>query len=81
MEDDAKMLLIDKKHFDHFVDRKTLLSEQVNSLLENHKDKQIREWLDTQDVCLILVVTKKTIIYLRTSCKILLTRLIQLVTT
>ncbi len=49
--------------FEHF-------TRSVDALCERHGDKELKKWLDNQDVCQILNISKRTLQTLRDSGKL-----------
>lgn len=55
-------ITIKKITFDALVERIDRLAEQVK---KNKQDQEIEKWLDSQDVCLILSISPRTLQYYR----------------
>jgi hypothetical protein len=51
---------IEARTFEAIMNRFEVLEKKMNSLHSNH-DKGLKKWLDNQDVCLILNISKRTL--------------------
>ena len=57
---------IEKRTFSYVCERFTEFAKQIESLCSTHTQK-VENWLDSQEVCLLLGVSKRTLQYYRSS--------------
>ena len=65
---------IEARTFEAMMTRFEALEKKMNSLHNEH-DKGLKKWLDNQDVCLILNISKRTLqtyIIYKTNCTFLI---------
>lgn len=56
---------IEARTFETMMERFEQFAQSVDSLCQRHESRDLKEWLDSQDVCEILNVTKRTLQTLR----------------
>jgi len=52
---------IEARTFEAMMTRFEALERKMNSLYSEQQDKGLKKWLDNQDVCLILNISKRTL--------------------
>ena len=60
------VVTIEKRTFSYVCERFTEFAKQIESLCSTHTQK-VENWLDSQEVCLLLGVSKRTLQYYRSS--------------
>lgn len=65
-----EIINIEKETFEEMLFQFGLLADQVESLCKKHGDKRLCEWLDGQDVCLLLSISPRTLQTYRDSGKV-----------
>lgn len=61
---------IERNTFDEMMNRFEQFVRKVNRLCDQSEDKEMKEWLDSQEVCVILDISKRKLQYLRNCRKI-----------
>ena len=61
-----EVVTIEKRTFSYVCERFTEFAKRIESLCSTHTQK-VENWLDSQDVCLLLDVSKRTLQYYRSS--------------
>ena len=61
-----EVVTIEKRTFSYVCERFTEFAKQIESLCSTHTQK-VENWLDSQEVCLLLGVSKRTLQYYRSS--------------
>lgn len=61
-----EVVTIEKRTFSYVCERFTEVAKRIESLCSTHTQK-VENWLDSQDVCLLLGVSKRTLQYYRSS--------------
>ena len=56
---------IEARTYEAMMSRFEQFARRVDSLCEQHRSKEMKEWLDNQDVCAILNISKRTLQTLR----------------
>lgn len=56
-----EVVSIEKETFDKMMSELDALYEEMNLLYETYKEKSLEQWLDNQDVCNILSISKRTL--------------------
>ncbi len=56
---------IEARTFEVMMSRFEALARRVDDLCHRHRNKELKQWLDSQEVCEILGVTKRTLQTLR----------------
>ncbi len=56
-----EIISIDKETFEDMVIRFQNFKDRITSLCNKHKSKDINDWLDNQDVCLLLNISPRTL--------------------
>jgi hypothetical protein len=56
-----KFTIIDMDVFETILTEISELTEMVQTLHKDHRDKRLEKWLDSQDVCHILNISKRTL--------------------
>lgn len=70
-----EIINIKKETFENIVSKFLNFKERVLSLCEQHQNKQLDDWLDNQDVCIMLNISPRTLQYYRAIGKISFSRL------
>lgn len=65
-----EFIMIDAALFDSLLEKLNKLVDEANKIRNNGKDAKLEQWLDGQEVCEILGVTKRTLQTLRETGKI-----------
>lgn len=65
-----EFIMIDAALFDSLLEKLNKLADEANKVRNNGKDAILEQWLDGQEVCEILGVTKRTLQTLRETGKI-----------
>ena len=61
-----EVVTIEKRTFSYVFERFTEFAKRIESLCSTHTQK-VENWLDSQEVCLLLGVSKRTLQYYRSS--------------
>ena len=61
-----EVVTIEKRTFSYVCERFTEFAKRIESLYSTHTQK-VENWLDSQEVCLLLGVSKRTLQYYRSS--------------
>ena len=56
-----EVINIEVQTFEAMMSRFEAFTQQVGNLCDNHQDKSLHRWLDNQDVCRILNISKRTL--------------------
>ena len=56
-----EMVLIEKRAFDEICNHLLALEEKVNKFCSPHEDLGLKKWLDNQQVCDIMRISKRTL--------------------
>lgn len=66
-----EIINIEARTFEAMMARFDSFTQKVGALCgQHHKDKRLKEWLDNQDVCLILNISPRTLQTLRDTGKL-----------
>jgi len=65
---------IEARTFEAMIDRFEAFAQKVEKLCDRSKPKELKNWLDNQDVCLILNISPGTLQYLRDKRKLAYTK-------
>lgn len=65
-----EIVSIEKNTFEQMINRFEQFTRRVDILCDQSEEKKMREWLDSQEVCMILNIGKRKLQYLRNSRKI-----------
>lgn len=65
-----EIVSIEKNTFEQMLNRFEQFTRKVDALCNQGEEKEMRQWLDSQDVCMILNIGKRKLQYLRNSRKI-----------
>ncbi|MEL5894688.1 helix-turn-helix domain-containing protein [Bacteroides sp. GD17] len=65
-----EIVSIEKNTFEQMLNRFEQFTKKVDTLCDQGEEKEMRQWLDSQDVCMILNIGKRKLQYLRNSRKI-----------
>ncbi|MCC8035285.1 MAG: helix-turn-helix domain-containing protein [Rikenellaceae bacterium] len=65
-----EIVSIEKNTFEQMLNRFEQFALEVEALCNQGEDKGMKEWLDSQEVCVILNIGKRKLQYLRNSRKI-----------
>ena len=65
-----EIVSIEKNAFEQMLIRFEQFTQKVDTLCDQGEEKEMRQWLDSQDVCMILNIGKRKLQYLRNSRKI-----------
>ena len=57
----TKIISIEAQTFEAMLDRFDSFIKKVESICEQNTDKSLQKWLDNQDVCEILKISKRTL--------------------
>lgn len=69
-KNNMEFIMIDAALFDSLLEKLNKLADEANKIRNNEKDAILEQWLDGQEVCEILGVTKRTLQTLRETGKI-----------
>ena len=70
-----KVITIEADAFELITHKIQLLTESINLLYGENSIKKLNGWLDNQDVCLLIGVSKRTLYYYRISGKLPFTQI------
>lgn len=70
-----KVVVIEERIFNKFLTLLNDLIQRIEQTAGNDSNKQISKWLDTQDVCMILCISKRQVQTLRTIGKLPFTQI------
>lgn len=56
-----KIINIDAQTFEEMIEKFNAFTRKVDSICDNHKDKALQDWIDNQDVCTILNISKRSL--------------------
>lgn len=56
-----EVINIEAQTFEAMMSRFEAFTQKVETLCDNHQDKSLHRWLDNQDVCQILNISKRTL--------------------
>ena len=62
-----EVVTIEKRTFSYVCERFTEFAKRIESLCSTHTQK-VENWLDSQEVCLLLGFSKRTLQYYRSEC-------------
>lgn len=65
-----EIINIEARTFEAMMERFEAFVRKVNSLCDQSEDKEMKEWLDSQEVCIILDISKRKLQYMRNFRKI-----------
>jgi excisionase family DNA binding protein len=65
-----EIVSIEARTFEAMMSRFQAMTQKVTALRKRSESKELKEWLDSQDVCEILGVTKRTVQTLRETGKL-----------
>lgn len=70
-----EIINIEARTFEAIMERFEAFARKVDKLCGQHKGKELKEWLDNQDVCVILNISPRTLQTLRDSGKLAYTQI------
>lgn len=70
-----EIINIEARTFEAMMERFEAFTRKVESLCRQHKDKALKNWLDNQDVCVIMNISPRTLQTLRDSGKLAYTQI------
>ena len=70
-----EIINIEARTFEAMMERFEAVVRKVDKLCGQHKSKELKEWLDNQDVCVILNISPRTLQTLRDSGKLAYTQI------
>lgn len=70
-----EIINIEAQTFEAMMERFESFTQKVESLCGQHKHKDLKEWLDNQDVCVILNISPRTLQALRDNGKLAYTQI------
>lgn len=70
-----EIINIEARTFEAMMQRFEAFARKVDRLCEQHVGKELKEWLDNQDVCLILHISPRALQTLRDSGKLAYTQI------
>jgi len=70
-----EIIAIEKKAFDALIAESKSLARQVEILSRQCQDKRLQKWLTSEDVCMILKISQRTLQTMRSKHKICFTQL------
>ncbi len=56
-----KIINIDAQTFEEMIEKFNVFTRKVDSICDKHKDKALQDWIDNQDVCTILNISKRSL--------------------
>lgn len=56
-----KIINIDAQTFEEMIEKFNAFTRKVDSICDKHKDKALQDWIDNQDVCTILNISKRSL--------------------
>jgi hypothetical protein len=56
-----KIINIEAQTFENMMDRFDLFVQKVESICEQKENKDLQKWIDNQDVCMLLNISKRTL--------------------
>ena len=56
-----KIINIDAQTFEEMIEKFNAFTRTVDSIWDKHKDKALQDWIDNQDVCTILNISKRSL--------------------
>lgn len=56
-----EVIMTEDQAFEAMRERFEALASRINELVEQNGDKSLNNWMDNQDVCQILNITKRTL--------------------
>lgn len=56
-----EVINIEAQTFETMMSRFDAFTQKIENLCDNHQDKSLHRWLDNQDVCRILNISKRTL--------------------
>lgn len=65
-----EIINIEARTFEAMMERFETFAQKINILCDQSEDKEMKEWLDSQEVCIILDISKRKLQYLRNFRKI-----------
>ena len=65
-----EIINIEARTFEAMMERFEAFARKINFLCDQSEDKEMKEWLDSQEVCMILDISKRKLQYLRNFQKI-----------
>jgi hypothetical protein len=65
-----EIINIEARTFEAMMERFQAFARKINLLCDQSEDKEMKEWLDSQEVCIILDISKRKLQYLRNFQKI-----------
>lgn len=65
-----EVINIEARTFEAMIERFEAFARKINLLCDQSEDKEMKEWLDSQEVCMILDISKRKLQYLRNFHKI-----------
>ena len=69
-----EIISIEKKTFEEMVSRFDELVTRAGALYPKDNDKKMSEWMDSQDVCMLLNISPRTLQTLRDNGRLLIRR-------
>lgn len=65
-----EIVSIEKNTFEQMINRFEQFTRKVDTLCDQSEEKEMKEWLDSQEVCIILNIGKRKLQYLRNTRKL-----------
>jgi len=65
-----EIISIEKNTFEQMINRFEQFTRKVDTLCDQSEEKEMKEWLDSQEVCIILNIGKRKLQYLRNTRKL-----------
>lgn len=65
-----EIINIEARTFEAMMERFETFARKINILCDQSENKEMKEWLDSQEVCIILDISKRKLQYLRNFRKI-----------
>ncbi len=56
-----KIINIDAQTFEEMIEKFNAFTRKVDSICDRHRDKGLQDWIDNQDVCTILNISKRSL--------------------
>lgn len=65
-----EIINIEARTFEAMMERLEAFAQKIDAMCSESEDKEMKEWLDSQQVCMILDISKRKLQYLRNFRKI-----------
>lgn len=56
-----KIISIEAQIFEQMMEKFNAFTQKVDSICDKHRDKMLQDWMDNQDVCTILNISKRSL--------------------